>query len=45
MKDGNQKEWKELQNRLKNLTTYFDSTADMKYYLRPMSWFELIYDV
>ena len=45
MKERNYKEWKELVIRLKSLTNYFDSTADKEYYLRPMSWFELIYDV
>jgi hypothetical protein len=45
MKDGNQKEWDDLKNRLKPYTAYFDLTADKEWYLRPMSWFELIYDV
>ena len=27
------------------MTDYFDKTSDLEYYLRPMSWFELIYDV
>ena len=30
---------------MKVYTDYFDSTKDLAYYLRPMSWFELEFDI
>ena len=30
---------------MKNYTEYFDQTIDQPYYLRPMSWFELYFDI